>query len=223
MAVIYMGPTGGLSAADKRTATANMLEGTSILHGRVQGTIPKRAAATITPGAASQTIGAGQYLAGAQTIAGDPNLTPENIKAGVTLFGVTGTWDGTYPYDGPYTLYAISALRISGSNATYMTNYNCNADPNYFEVSSDGQKFIATKDFTARFDLSYQHLGSGSEGIKIYSSSGGYLGELSNYSANRYTHSGSVTAKLTKGAAIYLLHYQTTYNETMYYFRVIAQ
>ena len=50
-----------------------------------------KAAATITPSTTDQTIASGKYLTGAQTIKGDANLVAENIKAGVSIFGVTGT------------------------------------------------------------------------------------------------------------------------------------
>ena len=55
------------------------------------GTIQKRGASTITPGTSDQTINAGIYLSGAQTIKGDSNLISSNIRSGVTIFGVTGT------------------------------------------------------------------------------------------------------------------------------------
>jgi len=54
-------------------------------------TVTTKAAATITPGTSSQTIAAGTYLTGAQTIAGDADLVASNIKSGVEIFGVTGT------------------------------------------------------------------------------------------------------------------------------------
>lgn len=53
--------------------------------------VPRKAAATITPGTANQTIAANQYLTGAQTIKGDSNLVAANIKKGTSIFGVTGT------------------------------------------------------------------------------------------------------------------------------------
>jgi len=53
-----------------------------------------QAAQTITPGTQDQTIDAGKYLTGAQTIKGDANLLAENIKAGVTIFGIEGTYTG---------------------------------------------------------------------------------------------------------------------------------
>lgn len=46
-----------------------------------------------------QTIANGQYLAGTQTVKGDPNLTPANIRKGVTLFEVDGAMrTGNRPY-----------------------------------------------------------------------------------------------------------------------------
>ena len=57
--------------------------------------VTRKAAATITPGTANQTIAANQYLTGAQTIKGDGNLSAENIKFGVSIFGVAGTYAGS--------------------------------------------------------------------------------------------------------------------------------
>lgn len=52
--------------------------------------VTTKAAATITPGTSNQTIAAGTYLTGAQTIAGDADLVASNIVNGVQIFGVTG-------------------------------------------------------------------------------------------------------------------------------------
>ena len=53
-----------------------------------------KSAATIVPGITDQTIAAGQYLTGTQTIKGDANLIAANIASGVSIFGVTGTHEG---------------------------------------------------------------------------------------------------------------------------------
>lgn len=53
-----------------------------------------KAAATITPGTSDQTIASGTYLTGAQTIAGDADLVAGNIKKGVNIFGVDGSFEG---------------------------------------------------------------------------------------------------------------------------------
>ncbi len=46
---------------------------------------------TITPGTSDKTIPSGRYLTGVQTIKGDPNLIAENIKSGVSIFGILGS------------------------------------------------------------------------------------------------------------------------------------
>lgn len=51
-------------------------------------------AQTITPGTSDKTIASGRYLTGTQTIKGDANLIAENIKSGVSIFGVAGTYEG---------------------------------------------------------------------------------------------------------------------------------
>ena len=57
--------------------------------------VTKKSAATYTPGTSNQTIAANQYLNGAQTIKGDANLVAGNIKSGVSIFGVAGTYAGS--------------------------------------------------------------------------------------------------------------------------------
>ena len=52
-------------------------------------------AKTITPGIASQiAVSSGYYTGGNITITGDSNLVAENIKSGVSIFGVNGTLEG---------------------------------------------------------------------------------------------------------------------------------
>lgn len=53
--------------------------------------VTTKAAATITPTTSNQTIAAGTYLTGAQTISGDSKLVAGNIKSGVSIFGVSGS------------------------------------------------------------------------------------------------------------------------------------
>lgn len=53
-----------------------------------------KAATTYTPSTSNQTIASGTYLTGTQTIKGDSYLKAANIKAGVTIFGIQGTYTG---------------------------------------------------------------------------------------------------------------------------------
>lgn len=75
------------------TSGASMLSGvTAYANGtKYTGSIASKSAQTYTPTTSDQTITSGQYLAGAQTIKGDANLTASNIASGVSIFGVAGT------------------------------------------------------------------------------------------------------------------------------------
>lgn len=93
----------------------------------VTGTIASQAAQTITPGTTKKTIAAGKYLSGAQTIAGDTNLIANNIKSGISIFGVTGTYEST-----PYAVIAV----------TYPEGSDC--------TCTKGEKVLKAKDTSGR-------------------------------------------------------------------------
>ena len=77
--------------------------------------VTKKAAQTITPGTADQTLAAGQYLSGAQTIKGDANLLAENIRNGVSIFGVTGSYEGSSGGSSGRTLVSKSGTTQTAS------------------------------------------------------------------------------------------------------------
>lgn len=102
----------GTFTSDGTAAAGDILNGKiSYVNGnKVTGNIPSKAAATYNTSSSDQTISAGQYLSGAQTIrkVTTANLSAGNIKAGVTvkvgdaadddrIAGVAGTFtsDGT--------------------------------------------------------------------------------------------------------------------------------
>lgn len=64
---------------------------------RVTGTIATSSASgtTITPSTSSYEIAGDRYLSSSVTIKGDSNLVASNIKSGVSIFGVTGTYSGS--------------------------------------------------------------------------------------------------------------------------------
>lgn len=78
----------------------------------ITGTIPSRGAQTVTPGRSNQTIAAGQYLSGTQTIAGDTDLTAGNIRSGVNIFGVSGSYEGAEVVTEKISSSATSGNRI---------------------------------------------------------------------------------------------------------------
>ena len=95
--------------------------------------VPVQGATTITPTTSDQTIASGTYLSGAQTIKGSGYLTPSNIREGVTIFNVTGTYGGGavaddkqvffIDYDGTvvysYSVSEFAALSALPANPTH--------------------------------------------------------------------------------------------------------
>lgn len=65
--------------------------GTITVSGSDTEQLTTQAATTYTPTTSNQTIAAGTYLTGAQTIVGDSSLAASNIKSGVSIFGVAGS------------------------------------------------------------------------------------------------------------------------------------
>jgi hypothetical protein len=61
-----------------------------------------------TPGTGTQSLSPGYYSGG--TIAGDSDLKAQNIKSGVSIFGVAGSYGGGTP-----TLSKMFSFHISGS------------------------------------------------------------------------------------------------------------
>ena len=108
---ITSNPTISVSSAGKITASVSGTQsvtptvtegyvssgtaGTITVSGSATKQLTTQAAQTITPGTSNKTIASGRYLTGTQTIKGDANLVAGNIKSGVSIFGVTGTYAGT--------------------------------------------------------------------------------------------------------------------------------
>lgn len=76
--------------------------------------VTRKSAQTYTPTTTDQTIASGQYLTGVQTIKGDANLLAENIKKGVVIFGITGTYEGDVPSGYTVTVSLTNPVNESG-------------------------------------------------------------------------------------------------------------
>lgn len=109
--------SGGGTAAFHDTSDATLNDGAKMLSGntayangvKYTGSISSKSAQTYTPTTSDQTISAGQYLSGAQTIKGDANLSSVNIKSGISIFGVEGSLtSATITQDGTTKVLSIS-------------------------------------------------------------------------------------------------------------------
>jgi hypothetical protein len=87
-----------------------------------------KAATTYTPGTSNQTIAAGTYCSGAQTIKGDANLVAGNIKSGVSIFGVAGSYEGSGGSSGGGSVETCTLM--------VMRPYAC--DVAYVTIDDDG-------------------------------------------------------------------------------------
>ena len=120
--------------------------------------VVRQDSATYTPGRTDQVITAGKYLDGEQIILGDNDLVSENIKEGINLFGVVGTYVGdqagfdmsdatateddillgktAYTKDG---LVTGTIFEVTGSVALPMTETSYwSSGTEYFEMASSG-------------------------------------------------------------------------------------
>ena len=93
--------TASVSASTNITPTVNagyISSGTSgsvAVSGSKTQQLTTKGATTYTPTTTNQTISSGTYLTGTQTISGDADLVAGNIKQGITIFGVEGTYSGS--------------------------------------------------------------------------------------------------------------------------------
>lgn len=141
--------------------TVNAIPSTYVPDGYVKPTATK-AAATITPGTSNQTIAAGTYCSGAQTIAGDADLVSANIKAGANIFGVAGNANVVDTSAGTATaaqilsgkIAFVDGKKITGTIATLSTDATGSGDgvhhtseynPYYGALSTgDTNKYVYT-------------------------------------------------------------------------------
>lgn len=96
--VIGGGGGGGTDTSDATATAADILSGKTAYTstGKITGTIAFQNAKTITPGTSNITaISKGYYASGSVIVSGSANLTAANIKSGVNIFGVTGTYQGS--------------------------------------------------------------------------------------------------------------------------------
>lgn len=129
-----------------------------------------QAAQTITPGTSNKTIASGRYLTGTQTIKGDSNLVSGNIKQGVSIFGVSGSFEGNDPQ--------VFTGSVTGRGTNFNEDVNCGFQPDFV--------IVYIPDSYTEWDNT------------LYNSMGAYLGDMEIDKANalrcQYGHVDGSTA-----------------------------
>lgn len=95
--------------------------------------VPTKGYQMYVPSTENQIIEAGQYLTGNQFILGDGNLIAENIKSGVYIYDVMGTYEGGgggLP-SGIYALASGEIIPTQDTTSTLSVTHNLGVAPNF--------------------------------------------------------------------------------------------
>ena len=187
----------GLDTSDATATTSDILVSkTAYVNGeKITGIIPELNTQSYTPSTATQLISKEQYIKGDQIILGDTNLIPGNIKAGITIFGVDGTYEGGTAGTNIEVMKCSSMTKTSEVLAKY---------GNLVQVSNDG----AYSTFTNLPD--YQYNAPQSKISAVYTNS---LAGINIRSANANTGFYYITpVEITSSHILYeLLYYMSTW------------
>lgn len=112
----------------------------------IKGTITSKGAQTYTPKTVSQTIAKGQYLSGNQTIQGDGNLIASNIKSGVSIFGVSGSYTGG-------VIYGQGEVSSSSPDKTITFFLNGSYD---YQTEIDNKEFAIVRSLRIGYNYNYR-------------------------------------------------------------------
>lgn len=117
--------------------------------GKVTQSIPTLDATTYTPKTTDQTIAAGKYLSGAQTIKGDSNLIAANIISGKSIFGVSG--NATIQSLGGKQYKSGSGNASGGGTTWNPISVNCGFQPSIVAITFSNRFFFCASAFKSNF------------------------------------------------------------------------
>jgi hypothetical protein len=142
-----IGKSSVVDTADAVAIAGEILSGkTAYVNGsKLTGSMPNKGAVNITPSTTNQQIAAG-YHNGSGVVYGDPDLVAGNIKNGVNIFGVVGSFkgvltqaqsSGTTPQSTTTQLFRIDGTGVAGSLSYSGWNLN-NNDSVILSIVCDG-------------------------------------------------------------------------------------
>lgn len=157
--------------------TAKVVQAAGLVPGGTKTTsktLTALAAQTITPGQIDQTIMMGQYLTGTQTIKGDANLTPENIKKGVTIFDVLGAFEGESSVGGlpdGISALATGTVTMAAKSSSQIVQHNLGVAPNFivWAIEDDTSETALTSIATMGASIGKHSISSATSTVLCYS------------------------------------------------------
>lgn len=192
-----MANRGAVSQQLSINGTYTIPEGYHNGSGKVTQSIPTQGAKTVTPGRSDQTaVSSGRYCSGNIVVKGDSNLVAGNIKKGVKIFGIIGTFEGWVPTstdlylrgnnqagfsleDSPYLSFQQSALYNSNrfGRIELLASKSYDLSPySKFNIETN----FTEKETTGNTTILYLHLDSLSTGDRVLAltgEQGNYLGQ----------------------------------------------
>ena len=130
---------GGGADLDAITATASDVRKNKVIVDKngepLAGTMNEQAGGTYTPGTSDRVlVPANTFVTSAIIMKGDPNLTKDNIKKNVPIFGVTGSHSG----------YVVTPtdLYLRGNNPAGFTTQNCALAAGQINIYSQSFPYI---------------------------------------------------------------------------------
>ena len=193
---LMMGGDGGADLDLITIVSADVRKGKTYVDtdGNAQkGTMAEKGAATYYGQNYDQVIAANQYLTGNQTIFGDGNLQPWNIRKGVSIFGRAGTFQGWV--DGDYNIFLdgnVSGTRFNGQYTNYVNvGSTISFATNELQPSAKGVYFTSPVSLSGYGKLFVRYsTDSAPLSVGVIRAGGGY-GDWEVSCGNRYSINGS--------------------------------